>query len=353
MDFLSLLAFVSLFSTAFAATIPQPRAYGEAPEHHVVHQFPDPTWVENIAVRSNGQLLVDIITSPDIYLIDPPISSLDPASAKTTTLVHSFAPELSVIGITEVERDHFYCIVGNVSLATKNLGLGTYGIYSVNLQTYNSISNTGAIISPIAELPQAGLLNGMTTLDVSKGLVIMADSTEGAIWILNVKTGTYSILLQTPEMAPPAAGGPLALGINGVRLHRSGDTATIYFSNQGAGIFYRFPLSISTLKPTGPIVPVKTDVVVDDFALDVERGVAYLASSNQNAVLQQPLDGGDYSILLGGTNSTELPGPTSVALGRGGGEKGVIYVTTNGGLLAPINGTYSEGGKVVAIELDC
>jgi hypothetical protein len=143
------------------------------------------------------------------------------------------------------------------------------------------------------------------------------------------------------------------LGINGVRLHRSGDTANIYFSNQGAGIFYRFPLSISTLKPTGPIVPVKTDVVVDDFALDVERGVAYLASSNQNAVLKQPLDGGDYSILLGGTNSTELPGPTSVGLGRGKGENGTIYVTTNGGLLAPINGTYTEGGKVVAIEIDC
>jgi hypothetical protein len=191
----------------------------------------------------------------------------------------------------------------------------------------------------------------MTTLDVEKGLVILADSTEGAIWLLNVKTGNYSILLQEPEMAPPASGGPL--GINGVRLIRSGDTATIYFSNQGAGIFYRFPLSISTLQKIGPIVAVKTGVVIDDFALDPKKGYAYLAGSSLNAVLQLPLDGGNYSIILGGTDSTELPGPTSVVLGRGAGEKGTIYVTTKGGLLAPINGTYTEGGKVVAIEIDC
>jgi hypothetical protein len=38
----------------------------------VVYQFPTkPTWVENIAVRPNGQLLVTLLTSPEVWLINP------------------------------------------------------------------------------------------------------------------------------------------------------------------------------------------------------------------------------------------------------------------------------------------
>src|SRR5712664_3696486 len=34
-------------------------------------EFPNVTWIENIAVRSNGQLLVKPFTSPELYQIDP------------------------------------------------------------------------------------------------------------------------------------------------------------------------------------------------------------------------------------------------------------------------------------------
>ena len=59
------------------------------------YQFPNETWVENIAVRSSGQLLVTIITSPDLYQVD--LFSSAPAS-----LVHSFPHAQSTLGITEV-----------------------------------------------------------------------------------------------------------------------------------------------------------------------------------------------------------------------------------------------------------
>lgn len=58
--------------------------------------------------------------------------------------------------------------------------------------------------------------------------------------------------------------------------------------------------------------------------------------------------------MFGGLNSTEIPEPTSVAVARGKGGVGVggnIYVTTVGGILFPVNGTYTEGGMVVNYEL--
>jgi hypothetical protein len=52
--------------------------------------------------------------------------------------------------------------------------------------------------------------------------------------------------------------------------------------------------------------------------------------------------------VLGGANETIVEGPTSVAMGRGTNEF-VKYITTDGGLIAPINGTFKEGGRVVAL----
>jgi hypothetical protein len=90
-------------------------------------------------------------------------------------------------------------------------------------------------------------------------------------------------------------------------------------------------------------------LTTDDFALDPDEGVAYLACQ-ANQILRVPLAGGEAVDVLGGLNETVVAGPTSVALARGEGCDGRFYVTTNGGLLAKVNGTYTEGGKVVAVD---
>jgi uncharacterized protein YjfI (DUF2170 family) len=98
--------------------------------------------VENNRVRSNGQLLVAIFTSLDVYLIDPLTSSQSPASGATAQLVHSFIPETSVTGITEVQLDQFYTVVGNLSLS--NLGNASLTVWSLDIQYYDSVENKGA-----------------------------------------------------------------------------------------------------------------------------------------------------------------------------------------------------------------
>lgn len=194
----------------------------------------------------------------------------------------------------------------------------------------------------------------MTTLDASKNLVVIADSIMGAVWLLNVQTGVYSILLQEHEMVPPPSTGGVSLGINGVRvLSKDADTVYIYFDNTDAHLFCRVPFSLSSLSKTGPVETLANltsqGLSTDDFALDEQEGFAYLACQ-QNQVLRIPLEGGEVVNVLGGLNQTVVAGPTSVALARGDGCDGMIYVTTNGGLFSPVNGTYTEGGKVVAVN---
>lgn len=71
-----------------------------------VWQFPNDTWIENIAVRSNGQLLVTLLTVPELYQVDP-------AGAQEPKLVYRFPQALGLFGIAELETDVFGVISSN------------------------------------------------------------------------------------------------------------------------------------------------------------------------------------------------------------------------------------------------
>lgn len=313
---------------------------GAAPSSLLVHQFPSPSWVENIRVRQNGQLLVTMVLSPDVYLIDPVVSSSNPALNATAKLLHSFPSEAGLLGITEVQPDQFYVVVGNFSLTDLTAGIGTFSVWSLDLQKYDSILNTGAAVKEIAPFTKAGILNGMDTLDSSKNLVVVADSLFGEVWLLDGKTGNTSILLKEPEFAPLANSS--TIGVNGLKVLQKGDTAYIYFSTQGTALFGRILVSLSTLQKTGPVEILQNGTVVDDFVLDEEKGVAYLAATELNALLSIPLTGGEVTTISGGVNETLLATPTSAVFGRGALEKDLVYVTTE---------SLTVGGKVVAVDI--
>ena len=154
-------------------------------------------------------------------------------------------------------------------------------------------------------------------------------------------------------MAPPSSPtGAFILGINGLKVlppaPRS-DTAYIYFGNTGLNSFYRVPVCLSTLQKSGAVEFLANVTGNDDFALDEREGVAYVATEALNAVVRIPLVGGTAEIVIGGVNETVVKGPTSVFVGRGHAEEGLIFVATNGGL----GGAGAEGGKVVAVDTEC
>ncbi|KAF8858017.1 hypothetical protein BDZ45DRAFT_411069 [Acephala macrosclerotiorum] len=347
----TLLALASLLSLASTFTVPQTRSSNHGtkpPNPYTIHEFPNPTWVENIAVRSNGQILVDLVTTPDLYIMDPQPNS-------TATLIHSFSSSLAVFGITETTPNNFHLIAGNFSLSHLSIGNGTFSIWTVDLSSYSYETNTGAQIHKVVLIKESGLLNGLSTLSAEKGLILAADSVNGYLWAIDVNTGKYSILLEGLELSNPGPG--FALGINGVRVLPPGpnsDIAWVYFDNQARGTFYRVPVSVEELRNTSVIEALATGIAADDFALAEGTGLAYLTAGAENLVFRVPLEGGMPEHVLGGLNSTEVPNPTSVAVARGRGgveEGGKLYITTTGGVENPVNGTYREGGKVLSYDL--
>ena len=87
----------------------------------------------------------------------------------------------------------------------------------------------------------------------------------------------------------------------------------------------------------------------DDFIFDRE-GNAYIAQGLIAVVGVVPADFEEI-VTVDGTNTTfTVAGGTACKFGRTPIDRDTLYVITSGGLAAPINGTLTEGGKVVAID---
>ena len=174
----------------------------------------------------------------------------------------------------------------------------------------------------------------------------MADSTKGVVWAVNVETGVSRVVIADPLMLPTSA---FPLGINGLHLRDQ----TLYFTNSALSLFAKIPIHPDGTA-AGSAVNIShapTDASYDDFALPEHGDNAFLVTSTGNSLEEVGLGGEPQVIVAGNLNSTELAEPTSAAFGRGEGERGVVYVTTGGGLVAPVNGDETVGAQLVAIDV--
>ncbi|KAB8216274.1 hypothetical protein BDV33DRAFT_207555 [Aspergillus novoparasiticus] len=286
-----------------------------------VYQFPNGTWVENIAVRSNGNLLVTLVNVPEAWEVSP---SAQPG-ASGARLVHHFINEEMATGITELSPDVFALITPNT-------------VWKLDL-------NEGREASPVrvATLP-AGNLNGMATLDQELGKVAISDSEAGLVWGLDTHTGKFTVILRDETMMANTKEGPL-LGINGLKVHGG----YVYYVNTPERIFCRIPISTTTGHALGAPEAITKGVLVDDFAIS-PQSVAYLAGLRDNVVTRVFMNG-TREVVAGHRNSTALMSATSVAFGRKRGI-GALYITTGGETDHPVDNSRSRGGKVMELLLD-
>ena len=339
--------FCSLFHPlrTFAATIslrdrPEPFTHDLIT---TVRQFPNETWLENIAVRSNGQLLVTRIDQPELYQVDP----FPPHGA---ILVHNFteAHALGLLGIAEIEQDVFAVIAGSWSDKTFNYTAGSYSVWRVDLRSYYSASPK---ISKITDIPSALFLNGMTLLPGTPQTVLISDSAAGVVYRLNTMTSAYDIVLEDDTMKP-AADAFAVLGINGVRYH----DGYLYYTNSLKELFCRVAVNPSTGQALGRYEVLATGIIGDDFAIAVSGDgtiTAYITGDPSNVLTRVEIkpDDVEVKVVAGNKNSTVIAGDTAAAFGRTNKDKGILYVVTNGGIAAPVNGTFIEGGKVLAVQV--
>ena len=295
-----------------------------------VFQFgQNPAWIENLAVRSNGNIVfTSILPEVGVWEIDPTVTN---GSAK---LITSFIAKYAT-GITELQKDIFVALAGNVS--TTNLS-GSWSAYTVDLR------GEQPAIRRAADISGSGLLNGMTTLNVEQGTVLISDSWLGHVGRLNVHSGSYHIVLQDNNTMLPGAlpPGGIGIGINGIRLKGE----YLYYDNTGKASSYRIQVNADGTA-AGPYEFISNGTFTDDFAVR-RNGVAYGCSGN--TVIRVKLDG-SHSVIAGSPNATTVLGCTSAQFGRGKASD-VLYVSTNGGINHPLNGTYIEPGKLLAIDLD-
>lgn len=201
--------------------------------------------------------------------------------------------------------------------------------------------------SKIADIPEAIFLNGMTRL-YSSGSILVADSGAGVVYRVDTSTGKYTAVIDDPLMKPVATSEYSQLGINGVHIR---DNA-LYFTSSIQGVLARVPISVNG-SAEGPAVAIvnNTSTVMDDFTFDT-AGNALVTTDIHNTLDKIITSGsrmGNVSVVVGNLNSAILAGATAAQFGRTLVDKDVLYVTTNGGLAVPVNGTYTEGGKVVVI----
>ncbi|KAH8824064.1 hypothetical protein DL96DRAFT_1742436 [Flagelloscypha sp. PMI_526] len=296
--------------------------------YHTVYQFEDGTFLENIAVRSNGDLLLTSPVKPIVYTLNP--HSLYPSPS----IIFEFPNATGTTGIAEVYPDVFAVVAGVLNPQNATTEKGSLCLWTVDVGHHEPVGKK------VACVPESTGLNGATTLAGAPGTVLVSNSRLGGIYSINVHTGEVVLVVQdsllegTPENA-------LGLGINGLRTHGH----TVYFANSSKTFFGSIQLT-STVQTVGSIKTIATVpdgsnfTAYDDFALD-GKGNAWITLHSHALVVVTP--SGEQRIVLGGDGNTFLADPTSAAFGRGAkGGKETLYVVTGGiGI---------SGGQIIAVD---
>jgi hypothetical protein len=287
-----------------------------------IASFPPHFFLENLAVRADGSILVTVLNRKQLWYVPAP-SGGPPV---TPVPVHTF--DGFAMGIVETEPDIFY--VSTVDQAT--------------LERFDMRGWVpGAPVKPTRVLifDQPAGLNGACLL--GPRVILLADSLAGVIWRVDLAgdglTATASVWLRHHTMAPDPDNGftsPLGPqpGINGIRF--AARTNVVYYTSTGQKLFMRVAVDPATHTPVGQPEVVAADITADDFCLDENVGAAYLTTHTDNTIVRVPIDAGAEGattcVVAGAPYNEQLVGPSSAAWARGQADYGrVAYVTTDGG----------------------
>ncbi len=247
--------------------------------------------IENIAVRSNGQILATNMNAATLYAVDPV------GKTSTTALTVTGASGLS--GIGEYAPDIFAVIGGK-------------GIYKVD---FTASPPKSSLIRTITE---ANNLNGLAVFDNSS--VLVADAGKGVVYKFDVNSGNYSVVLQDTTMAPS---GGIPFGIDGIK-YRDG---VVWYTNIFKNSFHKVAVDPATGKPTGAYTTLWTNLMGDDLCFG-PNGKIYVATNSKNSLVEvDPAVGKPTSV---GT----VTGSTSCAFGRTEKDANVAYVGAGQGVFA-------------------
>ncbi|KAK7721213.1 hypothetical protein SLS64_001509 [Diaporthe eres] len=323
------LAFLSLLPLALS--FPTSCGWQNATNITSLQVVPDTQTLENIALRSNGDILATSVASPTLF-------GLSPQGEHPPFPIAEIPGVTGLLGIAELEEDVFY-VVGSNLTSTED----SNGVWRVDIRDFRAAQN-GTVIQPastslVTRIPSALQLNGMARLasNDTKNLLI-SDSSQGNVIRLNIDTKAVEMVIEEPEMAPLTTG--LSIGVNGIRIRDN----KLYFVSLDQGLFAGVPISLASGAAVGPVETLASNITFgDDFALSEDGRWAYVATNGPQEIIGVDLFRGGKTVVA---SSPLLGSASSVATQQVDGRR-VLYVT---GAIPSGNGTV---GHVSKITLEC
>ena len=328
----------------------------------------EPSFFESIVTRPSGNLLVTRQDTNELWEIDP----FSGAGHCVLTLTEVD----SLTGIVEITPD-VYCLGGGTYKVASHEGPvpGSFGIWLIDL------TSTRMSVRQVAKIPDIGQLNGIEKWNDST--ILVADSYYGKVYRVHISDGSYSVCVDDDSVKDPP-NTPVRMGVNGIKIRHEMGKTYLYYSNTTRMIFCRVPLGKDAC-PMGPpevlsvgytpesmkskhpafaalphatipssvanynSLPTPTEgFMPDDFCFD-DDGSIYMTTHPTNMVMKVLPNGGGTVKIAGGFTSWEVASATACTFGRTEKDRHVLYVTTAGANVIPIEGK-SEPAKIVAID---
>ncbi|XEV02141.1 hypothetical protein FSHL1_007428 [Fusarium sambucinum] len=278
-----------------------------------------PTWFENIAIKSDGTIVTTRLDVPEIWAVDPETSS------GIQVLRIPFPDEIAnqaLTGICSLKPDVFAVGAGSFDLLGGAISKpGSWSIWLADLTTEQPQ------VKKVADMPVIGMINGIAAWDEST--VLVTDCLDGKVYTLTLRR----------------ADAPFQVGINGIKVHRTSEQTYIYYTTTSRFSVYRVPVT-QQLQAAGPAETLASGVVGDDFAVTGD-GTVYLCTNISNTVVQIPAAGGVTRKVAGDEKTLELAGATACVFSE---DEKVMYVATSGANVMPVDGQ-TEPAKIVQVSL--
>jgi hypothetical protein len=305
-----------------------------------VAEFPPNYFLENLAVRTDGSILVTAENKYQLWYLPPyqgsPVQPL---------LLHTF--EQPTMGIVEAQPDVFYVTTSDLSKPQAS--------YLQRVDLRNWQPGMPVPVHTVLQFPApVQFLDGSCL--IAPGVIFETDATAGLIWRVDLSTdgmsATARVWLKDPTMELDYNNHiPAQPGINGIRYDAK--THSLYYTSTAQMFFMREQVDPTTLDPVKAPQLVAYGRQWDDFGIDANKDVAIATTHRQNSLEWVPLnaDGGQaMQTIASAPSDMQLLGPSSFAWGRGPNDYGVVgYVTTDGGHTAPPPGVGVQPAKVLRV----
>jgi hypothetical protein len=307
----------------------------------VVAEFPEHFFLENMAIRADGSMLITVQNRRELWYVPTPGETLpvSPGLLHTfelnTTFVVEWQPDLFLLGVADVYETH------------------EARLYAIDLRGWTP----GQSIKPRRMLefprPWAGL-NGACLIAPN---VLLAAGMANLIWRVDLAangSAAARIWLRHDSMKDrPGEKKPEQPGTNGVQY--AARTGYLYYTTTSQQMMLRVKLDPKTLEPADLPEFVAGGRQWDDFLIDEDAGVAYVTTHRENTIDRVRLahDGNrdGRTVIAGDPFTDTLVGPSAGAWSRTPGERGrIAYFATDGGTAQPPDGIF-RSAKVLRVDL--